>query len=406
MDDLPRFPVPFLDGLLEYLPLRDVLALTSVDRREAPGRKHAIVSAAAIGYKEQRTVGEHTEMLERYPTCGLRKVYTCGNSLCYESRLPSFQPLWTRITELTIWPKHSVELSILPPRLRILHLDCSAKLTPDCAVPDSLESLSTYHHVEAYGTLPNLLWLATPTNLLEGQCRWPDTVTRLVGRAHHRTTPRPTRLETVDSMTRLLSLTAWEMSGVERFPTTLQSLSLPYSTLSPRAIFPGGLTWLSMNRLTLDFELALPPGLRELHVEQLGPVESLGATVIPATLHLELSPRHPLPEGITTLCVDGDGYIAVGSLPESLRRLEVSGRPMHCSSDQREKIMLEEHFLAAIPSGLTSLTIGNCSVHVSSTLRGGWPTTLRYLSISVRDHAFSVDSLPQVDLRIVNGVRQ
>lgn len=86
MDSLPRFPELLLDGLLAMLPLHNVLALTSVDRRESIGRAYVINQRSRVwfGHREHRgpsTLEELTAFHVRFPQCFVSQFVRSGRGL-------------------------------------------------------------------------------------------------------------------------------------------------------------------------------------------------------------------------------------------------------------------------------------------------------------------------------------
>lgn len=70
---LPRFPVPFLEALLAYLPWQTVLNLVSVDKREAPVR-HFLINQKGIVRGGQLETAAAELMFDKYPKLQLAQT--------------------------------------------------------------------------------------------------------------------------------------------------------------------------------------------------------------------------------------------------------------------------------------------------------------------------------------------
>jgi hypothetical protein len=165
----PRFPAPFLDGLLDYLPLQTVLALTSVDRREAPGREH-LINGALLNLD---ACVDREAFLTKY------RCLVVASPATERDFVPMIDwSMFTRITEL-VFDEPVASLVALPPHLRHLAV---LRVENCCVLPDSLTSLSIDYWPCAqnfFSHLTNLQMLASSTVMMEEPICWPTSLKSL-----------------------------------------------------------------------------------------------------------------------------------------------------------------------------------------------------------------------------------
>jgi hypothetical protein len=121
MSDLPRFPVPFLERLLELSRWLDVARLLSVDRRESPGRSWLFNSKTILVAERCTSDGGLHDFLARYPQCGVRATVPSWRFPCDAS------PGVSRITDLTIASCYLYAF-VWPPKLQKLFVSSDARV--------------------------------------------------------------------------------------------------------------------------------------------------------------------------------------------------------------------------------------------------------------------------------------
>jgi hypothetical protein len=423
---LPRFPTPFLDGLLECLPLHDVLALTSVDKREALGRKHVIAAAAMviveIRHGSDSDKGDGcAQFLGRHPACRyhVRILDFPGTGQSLARHMALTDPgLWTRITHLSIHVRETVKH--LPPHLRVLTLGHDSTLDPKCTAPDCLESLWSERWCPQFRGLTRLSDLTTSADALGAKEHWPLSVTRLLA-LWPMSGGYTLKLEAVASMTRLVDIDVFPDACIVQFPTSLRSLRVPNHR--GELIIPSGLTRLVAPKLSLVHKPGT--GLCELHVEC---VTELGSLV--SRLTLEKHPQWPLPEGITFLAINNSKWIngceILDKLPSTLKELRLTMmlefdwavtpvwpsalRTLHINAAARP---IHAYYLCKLPAHLESLTLAGDHIVDSELAERDssptiWPKSLRYLCLTMRSglSPYMERNLPRrtLEVLIVNGV--
>lgn len=153
---LPRFPQPFLDLLAALVPVRVVLALTSVDRREAPMRALWLASRFVVVVNRFR--GDEAGLnvfVARLPRCVVKQtvrhdgepIPACVSPLhvrCDVSlRRAVALALPPSLTHLTFDDNRSLHTLALPPSLTHLTLGDQFYLPlDDVALPAALTSLT------------------------------------------------------------------------------------------------------------------------------------------------------------------------------------------------------------------------------------------------------------------------
>jgi hypothetical protein len=90
MEDLPRFPQTFLDVLGTIAAFDDVLALTSVDRRERVSRVFWIDRKAKVHFNTTVSVPEQRAFLAAYPHCVVRQTVSHTRQICARVRELAF----------------------------------------------------------------------------------------------------------------------------------------------------------------------------------------------------------------------------------------------------------------------------------------------------------------------------
>jgi hypothetical protein len=111
---LPRFPVPFLELMLEYLPWPDVLALASVDTREAPGRKvmfeRGLVRVGDMSGWVNRF--EFEQMLLNHPNLYVVQTEVASlKGVCDRAKEISFDDEFDDNCQLYVWPPNVKRLT-------------------------------------------------------------------------------------------------------------------------------------------------------------------------------------------------------------------------------------------------------------------------------------------------------
>jgi hypothetical protein len=87
---LPRFPQTFLDVLGTIAAFDDVLALTSVDRRERVSRVFWIDRKAKVHFNTTVSVPEQRAFLAAYPHCVVRQTVSHTRQICARVRELAF----------------------------------------------------------------------------------------------------------------------------------------------------------------------------------------------------------------------------------------------------------------------------------------------------------------------------
>jgi hypothetical protein len=304
----PRFPAPFLDGLLDYLPLQTVLALASVDRREAPGREHVINIAACLNLEACGDLKEQETFLAKY-RCGIRVVATSQG----EYTLLCARDDFTRVTALDFTFEVS-DLEIVPPAL--------VRISAPCIYVCS-------------GQLPTTL----KTIRVE---IWPRTEEQFA---------RLTRLEKLETS----AMTVDDTDHPVNWPSSLKSLTLigedPIEHLDH---FPQHLT-----RLAIDDDWHYYSTYHDY-----SPLTTLKALIFPtacASINYCIMEPMLFPDGLVHLEI---GTYTGNNYPKSLQYLKAGFCPETGMCDIRSltslrELVLAESFtgpLARMPEGLTRLT--------------------------------------------------
>jgi hypothetical protein len=269
---LPRFPTPALEVLRQLLPVRDVLALLTVDRREAPARHWFIAQYCAIDlsqrYHAERLMLAHSGWCLDYSAGkgpwpeGMTRLVVetgpMGGILINDLRLPH------TLTDLAI-PADLREFAVGLPNLRRLFL-------------------LRHSGVRKYSFPPQLLELRFDESAFDtpiGEIEWPRSLRRL---------------DLGDGFNQSLEGANW--------PPGLVDLELGVRMEGSLGSLPPGLErlahWGTRAPKQTFIDVHWPPELEELHVAALeigcGVLDCLSAPNIvtgPKEWHRQLSVRFP-----------------------------------------------------------------------------------------------------------------
>jgi hypothetical protein len=328
MGDLPRFPAPFLELLRCYVSWRDVQALVSVDRREAPMRSWLINTAGEFVF-HNATAEPMRGILARYPRCGLRCRATYPESI-------------------------------------------------DLTVADRVTNLTMRQGCNLYG-----MHLMTRLESLDLDQVWPDEVPATVSRV----TVHRVNLGHVRLPPRTTTFRAFSCSGtfdVTRAPATLATFE--YGGDEPQEV-PDTVTILLLG-CTAYIPVRLPSSLVELRCGSDGRTSAMSPTPSLERLTIGIVNTAVLPHHLTVL----ETYTAPLHLvkwPPALRRLVIGGATTRASEaftlpESLETLHVWHGFpLAlhevALPPGLVDLGIGQLRRTVMGAV--AWPPRLARLSL-------------------------
>jgi hypothetical protein len=410
----PRFPAPFLDGLLDYLPLQTVLALTSVDRREAPGREHVINCAAHLLFD---AYGNQDAFLAKYRQRKFRAIIR--NDAEYD--VLCARGSFSRVTTLNL--KYSVtDLTTVPPAL--VHI--SAPHIYDCSgqLPTTLESIRVEiwpRTAEQFGRLTRLESLETSIMTIDN----PDHPVDWQPSLKNLTLIGSEAILNMDHfpshLTRLEIAHEWHYYDTYydySLLTTLKELIFPssssqegYAILDPIQ-FPDGLTRLEIG---LYEPFNYPTGLEYLKtgfcpsMGMIGPIHTLTNLQELVLSECFYGPLSQMPQGLTRLTFLADykrhfdrveddepeDTLApiVDLLPASLISLNfrsapaIERRPDHWPTALTHisvaEAMDHEHllaFIAALPHTLTHIELPLTQLEAPLAMFR-WPSSLRRLTI-------------------------
>lgn len=443
--ELPRFPELLLDGLLAMLPLPNVLALTSVDRRESIGRKYLINHRSRVwfGHREHPGPSTRTELDAfhlRFPLCLIRQHVKPSDAVVPFARSISLASDSQMMLSDAVALATGMEWMRWPTNLESVFFGHAFNRSL-AGLPDTVRHIAVSYHFNrplSDGLPPNLLSLETGFLFNQLLAGLPTTVTSLkLGNSfrqpllaadlpsiRHLSVGRGFNLP-LPSLTTLVRL---ELTGFDRpldecdLPN-LRSLSLsgPFDRPLPPSLAAG------LRSLTLGRQFDHPIDLADMpHLEHLelgdgfdSELDLSGAERLRTlTLgHGFTRPLHELPDSLVHLQI---GFEWAGPLPAclppklatlSLHHSFVGPLPPIAALTALRVLKLGRSFdhPLALPDGLVHLEIGDtfdqplalpaslqrCVLgaafdHAFSSL----PTALQRLTLMSRDYAHALPPLP------------